>query len=228
MADAQLTVLGSAIRPGDTILRYPTATVAAVEPYRADLKVTRTFRMANGAWYAVDRTAEYKIVRPAPSRVLVIGPASTADELRDLSAYCWDAADQSGRTAVVATDTDHDVTAYAAVYAAPGWMDDWTALVLGTEAWGAGVPLVEQPTWDDVSRCTGCRLPLTVGTVDGAPNLCGPCAGTHCSWCGTDEDRALPYSSDEGATWDMFCRPCARQDRRETKRLRAVKVAKAA
>ncbi|MFF1764789.1 hypothetical protein [Streptomyces sp. NPDC058249] len=78
--------------------------------------------------------------------VLVVGDASTPVALEDLTAFAFDVADRLGVPARVAVGRAYDVTDYAGVALADNWLDDVSSVVLGIEAQGADMFVIDADT----------------------------------------------------------------------------------
>jgi hypothetical protein len=123
----------------------------------------------------------------AQNTILVVGNASTAQALMDLTYFASDVADRLQVPATVAVGRNYDVTQYAGVVIAVDYLDSVDSAVLATEAFDAEMFVIDADT-------------LYGYPID---DVCGHCG----------EKGAAPVLVDR--TWTTsVCEPCADSARR--------------
>ncbi|MFE9684457.1 hypothetical protein [Streptomyces sp. NPDC006285] len=156
----QLTVLGSEILPGDLLA---VRNWAQVEEIGSRDGVTTSLHILDGGIRIVGDSREYVVRREVAedtSRVvLVVGNAETPEALEDLTAFAFDVADRLRVPARIAVGRDYDVTQFAGVVIADSWLDSVSSAVLGVEAQGADLFLIDADAlyaYDVDSTCGHC------------------------------------------------------------------------
>ncbi|MFJ2844742.1 hypothetical protein ACIPD2_24300 [Streptomyces griseofuscus] len=135
---------------------------------------------------------------------LVIAPTSTPADVKALRAFAHQVAYETGRPAVWATDTDHTVTEYAALYLSGDVtsLRDAPTLVLVGEALMAGVDVFE-PLDRPLECPCGLVMHYARPYVDEAGEIfCNECTGDDaCAWCGGPFDMEDAEIIERGKTW---------------------------
>ncbi|MEU3986252.1 hypothetical protein AB0F77_40400 [Streptomyces sp. NPDC026672] len=140
----------------------------------------------------------------ATARVLCIGPVATAADVKSLRALAHSVAVELGRPAVWATDADHTVTDYSALYLTGDVtsLRDASTLVLLGEALAAGMDVHEPLA--EVTECPcGLVLRHTRPFVDEDGEVwCSECREeSGCAWCGEWNDMEDLEIVEDGSTW---------------------------
>ncbi|MFI9562413.1 hypothetical protein [Streptomyces rishiriensis] len=138
--------------------------------------------------------------------VLIVGPSSTPADVKALRALAHNVAYELGRAATWATDTDHDVRGYAAVYTTCPVTELRTdpALLLVGEALAAGVDVHEPLSADEVLTCDcGLVHRHTRPYVDERGAVwCNECTGSDvCGGCGEEFDEEDAMIVERAATY---------------------------
>lgn len=150
---------------------------------------------------------------PATPHVLVIGLAGTPADVAKLRDFARAVAIQVGAPAAYATDMNHYVIQYSAVYntGTLAVRGDVTALVLYAEALATGTPVFNPLEAEE--SCELCGMTRVV-PVDGEPDgdsLCGQCKymDIRCAHCCELADDENMVAVERGTTWLLMHPGCA-------------------
>lgn len=157
----------------------------------------------------------------APTTSLVIAPTSTPADVKALRAVAFQVAYETGRPATWATDADHVVTDYRAVYLSGDVtsLRNAPTLVLVGEAIMAGVDVFE-PLGTPMECPCGLVLHYARPYVDEAGEIfCAECtAQDACAWCGDPFDMENAEFVERGNTWVPLHAGCLEGLRASTSR----------
>jgi hypothetical protein len=137
---------------------------------------------------------------------LIVGPINTPADVKALRVLAYNISHETGQPATWATDTDHSVTDYDALYVAGDVtaLRDVPTLVLVGEALAAGMPVHEPLAADEVTECPcGLVLRHTRPYVEADGEIfCNECAKeSGCAWCGEWNDVEDLEIVAVGNTW---------------------------
>ncbi|WP_406391614.1 hypothetical protein OG806_09780 [Streptomyces sp. NBC_00882] len=154
-----------------------------------------------------------------PRPVLVVGPVATPADVKALRALAYNVAHELGRPVTWATDADHTITDYAAVYLGDvASLSDAPTLVLVAEALVAGMLVYDALTADEVTECPcGLVSRHTRPHVDESGEVfCAECSGeSGCAWCGEWNDTEDLEIVESGSTFYPLHAGCLAGMRRE-------------